>query len=89
MIGNLRLALASVLLLAGAIDASPVKARTPYAVKDTHPVPRKWTKIGVPDSDHVMKLTIGLKQHRFDELEQHLLEGKPYCSCAPHQGISC
>ncbi|KAA6407668.1 MAG: tripeptidyl peptidase [Lasallia pustulata] len=52
----------------------PVPARTPYAVKDSHVVPRKWTRVGPAAADHRINLQIGLKQSQFDELERHLCE---------------
>jgi hypothetical protein len=35
-----------VLLAAAVAVGSPVHVRSPYSVKDVHPVPRKWTKVG-------------------------------------------
>lgn len=49
-----------------------VKKRSDFAVKDTHHVPRRWTQVGYPESDHNIALRIGLKQSSFDELERHL-----------------
>lgn len=54
---------------------SPVQARSSYAVKDTHSVPRKWSEVGPAPSTHVIHLQIGLKQSQFGELERHLYEG--------------
>lgn len=61
-------------LFAALATASPVR-RSDYAVKETHPVPQKWSKVGPAPADHVIKLQIGLKQSQFDELERHLYEG--------------
>jgi tripeptidyl-peptidase-1 len=55
--------------------------RSPYAVKETHPVPKRWLEIGPAPGEHKIILQIGLKQSRFDELEQHLYEGT-FCSRA-------
>ncbi|KAA6408198.1 MAG: tripeptidyl peptidase [Lasallia pustulata] len=52
--------------------SSPVHPCTPYAVKDSHVVPRKWTRVGPAPTDHRINLQIGLKQSQFDELERHL-----------------
>jgi tripeptidyl-peptidase I len=62
---------------AHAVLASPVavKARSPYAVKETHVVPNRWKHVGIPDPSHIIHLQIGLKQGKFAELEQHLYEG--------------
>ncbi|SLM34708.1 tripeptidyl peptidase protein [Lasallia pustulata] len=54
--------------------SSPVHPCTPYAVKDSHVVPRKWTRVGPAPADHRINLQIGLKQSQFDELERHLYE---------------
>lgn len=68
-------ALVAFLLSVSSVIGSPVRTRSPYAVKDSHSVPRKWSKIGSAPSDHVIHLQIGLKQSQFDELEKHLYEG--------------
>jgi tripeptidyl-peptidase-1 len=70
-----RSALIVLLAVVEAAIGSPVRVRSPYAVKDTHNVPRKWSRIGPAPSDHVIHLQIGLKQSQFDELERHLYEG--------------
>lgn len=69
-------AIVTALAAAQAVVGSPVKARSPYAVKETHNVPRKWTKIGIPAPEHMVNLKIGLKNKRFNELERRLYEGK-------------
>lgn len=57
--------------------ATPViHHRSPYAVKETHAVPRGWKKLDRADGDRVVQLQIGLKQGNFDELEKHLYEGE-------------
>ena len=56
--------------------ASPVRARTPYAVKETHYLPRQWKHVARAPDHHVINLKIGLKQGDFNELERHLYEGK-------------
>jgi tripeptidyl-peptidase I len=75
MIGDWRNLACSLLLSAATVLGSPLRARSAYSVKDTHRVPSRWTKIGVPSANHMVRLTIGLKQSRFDELERHLNEG--------------
>ena len=55
--------------------ASPLRVRSPYAVKETHAVPPKWKIVGDAPANHVVNLQIGLKQSQFDELERHLYEG--------------
>lgn len=68
----------TLLSLAVAIQAvlgSPIRARTPYAVKETHNVPRKWHNRGRASGSNTIHLQIGLKQGQFDELERHLYEG--------------
>ncbi|KAH3907945.1 hypothetical protein HBI56_151300 [Parastagonospora nodorum] len=71
---------ASILLavLAPAVLATPV-ARSTYAVKETHYVPRKWVQKGRAPKDQMLALQIGVKQGDFDELERHLYEvSDPY-----------
>ena len=55
---------------------SPLRVRSPYAVKSSHSLPSQWRKIGPASSEHVMTLQIGLKQGQFHQLERHLYEGK-------------
>jgi tripeptidyl-peptidase-1 len=68
---------ASVLLtaaIAQAVLATPI-ARSTYAVKETHYVPRRWTQQGRAPKDQMLALQIGVKQGDFEELERHLYEG--------------
>lgn len=57
------------------VFASPSR-RSEYAVKERHHVPRQWSRISSAPSQHLIQLSIGLKQSRFSELERHLYEGK-------------
>lgn len=63
-------------LAAQAALASPVKVRSPYAVKDSFHVPAKWSRVEDADADHMIELRIGVKQGDFTELERHLYEGR-------------
>jgi tripeptidyl-peptidase-1 len=58
-----------------AVFGTPIQARTTYAVKGAHPVPRQWTKLGRAPREQMLHLQIGVKQSQFDELERHLYEG--------------
>ena len=74
MLGNL-------LVLAFGLGAhvasgTPIKSRSPLAVKDSHFVPSKWTNVGDAPGNHVIELRIGVKQGDFDALEKHLYEGE-------------
>jgi tripeptidyl-peptidase I len=75
-------AFGSVLITFGTISTSlgnPLSSR-PYAVKERHIVPQKWTRLGRAPADAVLELRIALKQSKFDELERHLYEGQfPLC----------
>jgi tripeptidyl-peptidase-1 len=69
---------ASVLLAALAAHdtlASPIQARSPYVVKETHFVPKEWTKLERAHGGKTIQLQIGLKQGKFEELDRHLHEG--------------
>lgn len=66
------------LLAASSVFTSPLRSRTPYAVKESHNVPNKWNNIGPAPPNTVINLHIGLKQSQFDELERHLYEGMPF-----------
>lgn len=55
--------------------ATPI-ARSPYAVKETHFVPKEWSQQERAHGAKTIQLQIGLKQGRFDELDNHLNEGE-------------
>ena len=61
-------------VFAQAVLATPI-ARSTYAVKETHYVPRRWTQKGRAPKDQMLALQIGIKQGNFNELERHLYEG--------------
>lgn len=56
--------------------ATPIRARSPYVVKETHFVPKEWQKQDRSHGGKTIALQIGLKQGRFEELDRHLHEGK-------------
>ena len=62
--------------------ATPISARSPYVVKETHYVPKEWQKQDRAHGGKTISLQIGLKQGRFEELDRHLHEGK---NC--HRGV--
>ncbi|KAF9629650.1 Peptidase S8/S53 subtilisin/kexin/sedolisin [Lasiodiplodia theobromae] len=64
----------SLAAVAHGVLATPLRSRSPYAVKETHNVPEEWTKRGSAPEDHSLHLHIGLRQGQFDELERHLVE---------------
>lgn len=68
----MRTAILAIGALAASVAATPV--RSSYAVKERHAVPREWTRIDDAPRRHTINLQIGIKQHRFDELEQQLYE---------------
>lgn len=73
----------SILLLAVSLTAdvaltSPVHSRYSYAIKDSHRVPDRWSRVGPAPAEHWINLNIGLKQDRFGELERQLYEGITY-----------
>jgi tripeptidyl-peptidase I len=78
MLAVTRTVLFGLLLTAGGVLGAPpqVKSRSPYVVKDSHYVPRKWTQKGAAPAEHTIRLSIGLKQSQFDELERHLYESE-------------
>ncbi|KAJ4286678.1 hypothetical protein N0V90_012930 [Kalmusia sp. IMI 367209] len=67
-------ALLAAAIAAQAVLASPIRARSPYAVKETHFAPREWTKLERANGGSVVQLQIGLKQGKMDELLKHLGE---------------
>ncbi|KAJ2930578.1 hypothetical protein H1R20_g6516, partial [Candolleomyces eurysporus] len=65
---------ALVLALCSSLVASLPSATPGYRVKESVAPPRGWTKGDEPAADHVIVLRIGLPQHNFNVLEQHLFE---------------
>jgi tripeptidyl-peptidase-1 len=79
MLGSLVNAVRKLLFLilaARAIVCPPVRVRSEYSVKDSHPVPDRWLRIGRAPPDHEIHLQICLKQGRFNELERHLYDSE-------------
>ncbi|KAI1183607.1 tripeptidyl-peptidase 1 precursor [Nemania serpens] len=64
---------AALVVAAQAVFATPV-ARPGYSLKDSHNVPRDWTKVARAPASHVMHLQIGLTQSDFAGLEKQLYE---------------
>jgi hypothetical protein len=57
--------------------ATPLNRR--YVVKETHQPPPEFTLESDAPQEHLIRLQVGLKQNRFDELERHLYEGILEC----------
>ncbi|KAF2402371.1 tripeptidyl-peptidase 1 precursor [Trichodelitschia bisporula] len=66
--------LLALLAAADAAVSKPLRTRSLYAVKEAHPLPEGWEALGPAPEDHVIKLSIAVKQGRFDELERQLYE---------------
>lgn len=65
----------SLLLLAALVSFSAAKPlQSGHVVKETHRVPREFTRIGDAPGHKLLRLSVGLKQSRFQELERHLYE---------------
>ncbi|ORY09125.1 tripeptidyl peptidase-like protein [Clohesyomyces aquaticus] len=58
--------------LLGLVKASPLQSR--YVVKETHRVPREFTRESDAPGHALMRVSVALKQSRFEELERHLYE---------------
>ncbi|CAK3804726.1 tripeptidyl-peptidase 1 precursor [Lecanosticta acicola] len=56
-----------------AVHALP-RARSNYAVKERHHVPRTWSRVGEASKSDMIHLQIGLKQQNEGEIERHLVE---------------
>lgn len=68
--------LAALTACAAAAAVNNLNARSNYALKDSHYVPRSWQRVADADPEHTFQLSIGLKQSQFDDLERHLYEGR-------------
>ncbi|ORY09202.1 tripeptidyl-peptidase 1 precursor [Clohesyomyces aquaticus] len=66
--------LLSAAIVAQAVFATPIRARSPYVLKETHSLPPKWSRLERANGENMIRLQIGLKQGNFDELERHLYE---------------
>ena len=55
-------ALLAAAMAAQAAVATPIRARTPYEVKETHFAPREWSKMERANGGKMVQLQIGLKQ---------------------------
>jgi tripeptidyl-peptidase-1 len=42
-------------------ESSPLSVRSPYVVKDSHHVPKKWSNVGAAPQGHMIHLHIGLR----------------------------
>lgn len=71
----LRLALAALSLTIEGVSASPLQNEHAYALKDAHPVPKAYSRVGPAPAGQILNVEIGLKQARFDELERQLYDG--------------
>jgi tripeptidyl-peptidase I len=57
-------------------DATSTVHVSRYALKDRHPVPSEWQTVKRANGSDKIRLEIGLRHGRFEELEVHLHEGK-------------
>ena len=89
----MRTALLSLLCAVSSALAAPHK-RGEYAVKDRHAAPAQWKQLARAPKEHVVEMRIGLKQHKFEELERQLYEvsdpaheryGESQCAAFPSQ----
>lgn len=67
--------LLSVFVLIGSTTSSGLSSRSSYTVKEKHHVPSNWARVARASADYEIELHIGLRQARFDELDQRLFEG--------------
>ncbi|KAH7119913.1 tripeptidyl-peptidase 1 precursor [Dendryphion nanum] len=67
-------ALLAAALVAQTVFATPIRARSPYVVKEKHDAPGEWQKLERTHGNRVIALQIGLKQGNFAELERQLHE---------------
>ncbi|TLD31936.1 putative aspartic-type endopeptidase [Venturia nashicola] len=73
----MRLSLLGLALFGSGAFSLALQKRFPastYAVKESHSVPKSWTRVASAPADHTINLRIGLTQGRFDELEKILYE---------------
>lgn len=56
------------------ILTSPGQKHVKLAIKESHPVPRAYTRISAAPADKIISLEIGLKQAKFTELERQLYD---------------
>lgn len=59
----------------GVALCTPILESARYTLEDSHRIPDDWISEGPAPSQHIIKLHIGLRTHRFETLERHLYEG--------------
>ena len=69
--------------------SSPLHSRYVYTIKDSHNVPKAWSRVGPAPSEHWISLQIGLKQSQFDELERQLYQGWKTELCVLYHRLTC
>jgi tripeptidyl-peptidase-1 len=67
---------ACIFILFGSSSCLGWSSRSSYVLKERHHAPRSWSRVGRAPADHEIEIRIGLRQARFDELEQRLFEGE-------------
>ena len=55
--------------------AAASKGSWKYAVKESHPIPSKWSLVSAAPKSQVIKVDIGIKQGDFEKLENELYAG--------------
>ena len=77
---RLRLTVSALALFQGfpVTTASPLRAPSPYVLKDSHPVPSGLDAIARVPSQEYTHLQIVLEAWPIYELERHLYEGKAF-----------
>ena len=61
--------------LLGLTSAKPLLSHR-YAVKETHPVPLEFSRVGEAPKSQLLRLQVGVKQGQFEVLEKHLWESE-------------
>ncbi len=61
-------------LWAALLSLAASEAFAAHVVKERIVPPREWIPDGLPPSNHIVELRIGLRQSDFDALERHLYE---------------
>lgn len=63
-----------VLTILTTTQALPYDVRSPFAIKERHPVPYGWERVGAANKDDIIEVQNGLKQRFESAVERHLDE---------------
>ncbi|TLD36258.1 putative aspartic-type endopeptidase [Venturia nashicola] len=74
MLPSFGLIVTTLTLVCGVFTSPTAQSAKRYALKSTHHVPQKWDRVAPAPPNHMIRLQIGLRQGKADEVLQNLKE---------------